>query len=165
MRHNLDQLYNYYLEQGGTLPEKTYKTICKEFNQAVIDDIILQGDKFKMGNHLSTLSILRIDRSYKKPTIDWAKSKRYRKELLDEGEELYNKETGEGVKWYIYYTDEHYFRFYWNKARCKVKNKTVYSFHPTGGRVGNKTKLKQLLANDDLAYLRFQHEDNKGDKQ
>ena len=69
--------------------------------------------------------------------------------------DLYDNATQEGTKWHIYYTDKDYYRYYWNKGRCKIPNKSVYKFIPTRGIKGNKEKLTNLLKEDDLAYLKF----------
>ena len=68
---------------------------------------------------------------------------------------LYISTLGKGVKWHIYFTDEYYCKFHWRKIKCKVKNKSVYRFDATRGKVGNKDKLIKLLKEDDLAYLKF----------
>ena len=70
----------------------------------VIEDI-LDGKEFNMGSNLSTLSVRRIERNPSKPTIDWWESNKYKQELLAEGKQLYDAESGEGEKWFIYYTD------------------------------------------------------------
>lgn len=155
-------VYDFYKEElQGELDWTKFREICDEFNQMVMDEIILKGGEFNMGSHLSSLSILRIERNYKNKQVDWKASNEYKQELLDEGKELYDPETGEGHKWLIYYTDKWYCRFYWKKSKCKVPNQSVYKFKPTGGKKGNKTKLKQVLKSDDLAYTRFaKAEDN-----
>ena len=80
---------------------------------------------------------------------------KYKQELIDNNIKLYDKETGEGTKWQIYYTDDYYFKYYWNKGKCRVPNKSVYKFTATRGLKGNKEKLTKLLKSDDLAYLKF----------
>ena len=112
-----------------------------------------------MGNNLSTLSIRRIERNPSKPTIDWWESNKYKQELLAEGKRLYDAESGEGEKWFIYYTDPGT-QIHWQKSRCKLANKTAYRFTPTRGIKGNKEKLTALLKSDDLAYLRFKKHGN-----
>ena len=133
---------------------RLFKQICEEFNMLIVDSI-LDGGEFSMGSNLSTLSIRRIERNPSKPTIDWWESNKYKQELLAEGRELFNADTGKGEKWFIYYTDPWYCKYHWQKSRCKISNKSAYRFTPTRGIKGNKEKLTKLLRDDDLAYLRF----------
>lgn len=141
------------------IDSKLFKQLCEEFNMLVIDEL-LEGGEFNMGQNLSTLSIKRIARNPSKPTIDWWESNKYKTELLSESKELYNKETGEGEKWFIYYTDPWYCKYHWKKSKCKVSNRTAYRFTPTRGVKGNKEKLTKLLKEDDLAYLKFKKHGN-----
>ena len=131
-----------------------YKNYIKD-SKNFIDKNILEGKEFNMGNNLSTLSILRRDRDPRSPRLDWGESNKYKKELVDEGKSLYNSETGEGIKWHIYHTDEFYCKYYWRKGKCKIPNKSVYRFDATRGLKGNKERLIYLLKEDDLAYLKF----------
>ena len=133
---------------------RLFKQICEEFIMLIVDSI-LDGGEFSMGSNLSTLSIRRIERNPSKPTIDWWESNKYKQELLAEGRELFDADTGEGEKWFIYYTDPWYCKYHWQKSRCKISNKSAYRFTPTRGIKGNKEKLTKLLRDDDLAYLRF----------
>lgn len=141
---------NYYEEINKSL----FTDICHEFNMLILD-YILDGKSFNMGNNLSSLSIIRRERDPRSPRIDWGESNKYKKELLEEDQDLYDNITGKGVKWHIYHTDSFYCKYYWNKGKCKVKNKSVYRFDATRGVKGNKEKLINLLKEDDLAYLKF----------
>ena len=160
MSYTLKDIYEYFDSTSNMEIDKfLFRDICSEFNMMIID-YILDGGKFNMGNGLSGLSILRIDRNNSKPAIDWGESNKYKKELLAEGKQLYDSKTKEGHKWYIYYTDTEYCRYYWNKSSCKVPNKSVYKFIPTRGLKGNKEKLTNLLKKDELAYLKFKKNGN-----
>ena len=153
--YTLEDIYiDFDMRSDIEISKKLYREICSDFNIMVID-YILDGKRFNMGNNLSTISIIRLDRNNSKPAIDWGESNKYKKLLLKQGKKLYNSKTGEGERWYIYYTDSEYCRYYWNKGKCKVTNKSVYKFIPTRGVKGNKEKLISLLQNDDLAYLKF----------
>ena len=127
---------NYYEEINKSL----FTAICHEFNMLILD-YILDGKDFNMGNNLSSLSIIRRERDPRSPRIDWGESNKYKKELLEEDQDLYDNITGKGVKWHIYHTDSFYCKYYWNKGKCKVKNKSVYRFDATRGIKGNKEKL------------------------
>ena len=153
--YNINNIYNNYIEEyNETVDKNTFKKICEEFNIEIID-AILDGKTFDMGNNLSTLSIRRVDRDPRTPRVDWGESIKYRKELEASGVDLYNASTGKGEKWYIYYTDKFYCKYYWKKGKCRIPNKSVYRFTPTRGLKGNKEKLIHILKTDDLAYLKF----------
>ena len=153
--YTLNNIYDDFdMRSDIEVSKSVYRDICSDFNMLIINHI-LTGKKFNMGNNLSFVSIIRIDRNNSKPRVDWGESNKYKKELLKEGKELYNSKTGEGVKWHIYYTDTEYCRDCWNKSKCRVPNKSVYKFVPTRGIKGNKEKLIELLKEDDLSYLKF----------
>ena len=154
MNHTISNIYEHYKEDKGDIPTSLFVDICAEFNMGIID-YLLEGKEFNMGYNLSTLSIVRKERDPRNPRVDWGESNKYKAELLAEGKELYNNETGEGAKWHIYYTDSEYLKYYWRKGKCRVKNKSVYRFDATRGVKGNKGKLIQLMKEDDLAYLKF----------
>ena len=151
MQHTISHIYNDYVTRDDSVSKEIFVDICSEFNIMIID-YILDGKEFNMGSNLSTLSIVRMERDPRSPAIDWGESNKYKAELIEKGEELYSKETGQGVKWQLYYTDKEYLKYYWRKGKCKVKNKSVYRFDATRGIKGNKGKLKLI---DELDYLKF----------
>lgn len=156
----ITQIYKSYKENTDTpLDKALFKEICEEFNISLINTL-LEGNVFQMKHNLASLSIRRIERNPSSPTIDWWESNKYKQELLAEGKKLYDAESGEGEKWFIYYTDPWYCKYHWEKARCRIPNKTAYRFTPTKGIKGNKEKLTALLKNDELAYLRFKKHGN-----
>ena len=155
MSHTLKNVYDYYcLENKNSVSKEIFRDICQEFNMMIFD-YILEGGSFNMGFNLSTLSVVRIERNPSKPVIDWGESNKYKKELLDNNEKLYDHVSELGKKWYIYYTDPFYCRYYWRKGKCSVPNKSAYRFDATRGIKGNKEKLINILKEDDLAYLKF----------
>lgn len=154
MNHTITHIHQSYCDTVEEIDKNLFKELCFDFNEQVID-MILEGGEFNMGNNLSTISILRMERDPNKRVIDWAESNKYKAELIASGDELYNNNTGKGVRWHIYYTDDYYCKYYWYKGRCKIKNKSVYRFDASRGIKGNKEKLTRLLKKDDLAYLRF----------
>lgn len=160
MTHNLTDIYKDYKEKGGELDKQLFKNICCDFNIHIMNAIIYEGEVFDLGFNMSTISIKRIKRNFNKPAINWQESLKYKQELLEKGEKLYDPETGEGKKWFIYFTDPWYVRFFWNKKYVRVKNKSAYRFEPTKGRQGNLTKLKKALKDDELQYLKYKSDGN-----
>jgi hypothetical protein len=155
MGYTLTHIYNDYKKYvENAVDSTTFKNICGDFNIEIME-YILEGKEFNMGYNLSTLSIVRMKRDPRAPRIDWSESNKYKQELKDMNEKLYDKDTEEGVKWQIYFTDEYYYKYYWRKGKCLISNKSVYRFDPTRGLKGNKEKLTRILQKDDLAYLKF----------
>ena len=156
----IKDIHKHYVKHvEDPIETRLFRQICEEFNMHIVD-YILEGGEFSMGSNLSTLSIRRIERNPSKPTIDWWESNKYKQELLAQVKELFDASTGEGEKWFIYYTDPWYCKYHWQKSRCKISNKSAYRFTPTRGLKGNKEKLTKLLKDDDLAYLRFKKHGN-----
>jgi|TARA_R110000851_G_scaffold79130_4_gene174358 hypothetical protein len=154
MAYTLTNIYDSYIVDKVPVDRSLFKNICSEFNMMIMD-YILEGKEFNMGYNLSTVSIVRKDRDPRSPRVDWGESNKYKKELLSEGETIYDPITDLGVKWHIYHTDSFYCKYYWRKGKCSVPNKSVYRFDATRGIKGNKEKLINLLRTDDLAYLKF----------
>tara|TARA_R110002167_G_scaffold65107_5_gene184042 strand:+ start:1703 stop:2179 length:477 start_codon:yes stop_codon:yes gene_type:complete len=155
MSYTIKDIYKeYHTITNEPVDKKLFRTLCEEFNINIMSKI-LKGAEFNMGNNLSSVSIVRVNRDPRSPRVDWGESNKYKKELLDQGQELYDSKTSSGVKWHIYYTDTFYCKYYWKKGKCRVSNKSVYRFTPTRGLKGNKEKLINMLKQDDLAYLKF----------
>ena len=145
---------DYKREVPNPVPTATFKNVCGDFNIMIMDHI-LEGKEFNMGYNIASLSIIRMERDPRAPRVDWSESNKYREELKELGEVLYDSETGKGTKWQIYFTDKYYYKYYWRKGKCAVPNKSVYRFDATRGLKGNKEKLTKMLQQDELAYLKF----------
>jgi len=154
MEYTITDIYKDYVKNNEKIDKKAFIDVCSDFNMLVIEHL-LEGKALKLGHNLSYIQVVKMVRDPRSPRVDWLESNKYKQELLDSAIQIYDKETGEGQKWQIYYTDEHYFKYYWNKGKCRVPNKSVYRFTATRGLKGNKEKLTRLLRSDELAYLRF----------
>lgn len=158
MSHTSRDIYSAYEEEVGKLSYKDFMAVIQEFNIMAMEEIIGGGKYLNMGYHLSTLSIIRIERDFSNPAVNWKATNELKQELLDDGyteDDLYSKDNPDGIKYFVYHTDEWYCRFYWRKSACRVKNKSAYAFRATRGSKGNKTKLKERLNNDDMAHLDY----------
>ena len=156
MRFNTTDIYGHYTAHGGTQSWKTFRGVLSDFNQEVMNQIIKDGSILDMGSGLSTLSIIRIDRSFAAPRVNWAESFQLKKELIAEGRTPMSESDPDGVPWFVYYTDDWYCRFYWRKTNCKIRNKSAYRFDATRGLKGNKGKLIHHLNSDSLAHLNYE---------
>lgn len=154
------EAYALYHKSGGTLDYTTFREICCLFNTKAMDQIIEEGRLLDMGSNLSTLQVVRRNRNFRHPTVNWKLSNARREEILQAGGTPYSKETPEGEKWFIYYTDDYYCAFYWRKKFCRVQNRSAYRFQATGLRnntdpKGNIPRLKKRLQEVPLAYLTY----------
>jgi hypothetical protein len=136
-----------YSEFKKTHPEVSYfmyketlSRINKELSSLILEGHTLKLSKYKLGN----IRIKKVKRRFVKPRINWGESM---------------KRKNEGIaEYFVYYTDDVWFRWYWEKSKCSVKNKSVYSFAPTisnSSKDGNKNKLTNLLKTNPLAALNF----------
>ena len=140
-RYSTKDSYRWFKKQNPetTITYSLYKHIITRFNKRACE-MILEGQLFNMGQRLGSIRIKKIPRTFNKPTIDWGETNRLKKQ---------------GIKKLVYYTDDYYYRWNWDKHRCLVKNKSVYTFAPTAGQSGNRRKLVQKLKTDEFAHLNY----------
>jgi hypothetical protein len=121
-----------------------FKETISRFNKKMSDEI-LKGYTFNPGFRLGRIRIKKVRRTFKAtPPIDWAESKKLKAQGVE--------------KYLVYFTDPYWYRWYWEKKKCVIKNKTVYSFQPTvsnSRKDGNRNKLVKILQSDPLAALRY----------
>lgn len=122
-----------------TITYTLYKHIISQFNKKV-SERVLDGEVFNMGYKLGTIRIKKIPRTFNKLSVDWGETNRLKKQ---------------GIKQLVYYTDDYYYRWNWDKNRCLVKNKSVYTFAPTAGLKGNRRKLVSRLKSDEFAFMNY----------
>lgn len=107
-------MHEYHKTKHGKKHDyKTFKKVIDMFNKKAVE-ALFSGKQIAPGSGIGYFSVLRIDRSFVrkgKPNlqINWGATKKEGKRIV--------------------FTDEHYYRIYWSKARCSYKNKTVYSFN------------------------------------
>lgn len=118
-----------------------YRAVLESFS-GLLAEALLNGEVFNMGQRLGTLRIKKIKRNPSHRTIDWNETLKMWKE---QGKK-------EGL---IYWTDESYYRWAWDKRKALVKNKSAYRFDPTGGTKGLKKKLTERLRTDEFAKLNY----------
>ena len=99
-----------YKKEGGDLEYKVYRDICEEYNEEVINNIILDTLEFKIPNRLGSIRIKKVKGSPKR--VDWALTKKYNKKI-------YHLNM---------HTDGYYYKWMWHKRDACFINKSVYSF-------------------------------------
>lgn len=150
----LKDFFKTYKAKGGKLPLKEYKLIMQTFLRETRKEM-LNGNSLYMGYRLGTLRVVRKERNYKHPTINWGESNKYKAILLAEGKELYNKETDTGEKWLCYFTDSYFYMYDWKKDKVKaigsvavLHNVLFYELKPF--RVAQRA-LTESVKNNELA--------------
>lgn len=137
------EFYRYVLNNVNIdeekLPFSRFKNILNTVNDRVLEEL-LQGKVFSMKYKLSMIKIVKIENNFKKLRIDWHKSKILKNKYIKEGIELYNKETKEGKKWYVYFDQKYYYRYYWYQNNSSISNCIYYQFKPS-------YKMKNALIN------------------
>jgi hypothetical protein len=118
-----------------------YRAVLESFSKLLAEEL-LNGAVFNMGQRLGTLRIKKIKRSPNARTIDW-------NETLKMWEEQGKKEG------FVYWTDDTYYRWAWDKRKALVKNKSAYRFDPTGGKKGLRKKLTDRLRKDPFAGMNY----------
>jgi cysteinyl-tRNA synthetase len=134
-----------------------YKFIIRECNKEMID-LLFRGWKFFVSG-LPFMSINTKRIRTKRERIDWGESNKLRKKLEEEGVPLYDKETGEGVKWFVYFSKPFETFFFWKTSKCRLPNSSDYHFVPSNGDSGNKVRLAKYLKDNPTAYIQFLEND------
>ena len=109
--HTAIDIYKYYAKNNpGTYVTYTqFKFILSLFNKKAVD-YILQGKTLNFHNRLGKLRIKRVKRNFNDKTVDWAET---------------NKLKKQGINKLVYYTDDFWYRWYWEKRICTIPNKSV----------------------------------------
>lgn len=119
-----------------------YSKMIRETNEFFKQRIIEDGADLNMSANLSVIGVRQIPRNHERKIIDWGSTNK-----LECNKKKYTK--------LVYFTDDFYFRIYWNKSNSKVKNKTVYKFNPTSGKKGFKAQFKDHVREHELAATNY----------
>jgi len=140
-KHGAKDMFRYFEKKypNTDVTYTLYKYIISKLNKKIVDRV-LKGKEFYFGHRLGTISIKRVERNFDKKSVNYFETKKLKEQGIDK---------------VVYYTDDHWFRWYWAKAKCQVPNKSVYKFSPTSGPNGIKRALSNILKQDEFAFLNF----------
>ena len=111
-----DNIYN--------IDKNTYRNICIDFNEMLIDYIISDAGEVTLPCRLGTLRVKKI-KSKNRKMVDWKLTKEY-------GKLIYHLNM---------HTDGYYYKWHWKKQHALFSNKSVYSFKPLRKFKRNVAKL------------------------
>lgn len=171
--------------ENAKVPFRVYIEILKHFNFE-ISGAILRGYKYNLGFNLGLIEIIyktvKTNPSGRRVsnTVDWGKSNKLKRKILDEGKDIKTADNPDGEDWLVHRNRNYNCWWKWNKSGVTVPNKTKFSFNPTNhfhledrtqeefgnkgeskdfiiesNSVGNVQKLQALLKSDDLHYLTY----------
>ena len=169
MVYRLKDFYKIYVKSGVTrkksLSDKDFTKVMKAF-LFNMQEAIIEGKEISMGYHLGKLLVARVPRNFSKPMPNWGESFKYRDRLIAEGKQLYDKNTGEGHQWVLYFTDPYFYRYYWKKEKIKdisykhrLHNVQVYKL-----KIYARTQSKLASRIDELSPIIYQTFKNVLDK-
>lgn len=147
---------------------------------------ILNGDVVYLGD---VLGFIKVTPKMVNGIIDWKSSLEYKDAIIKDGKLPYSKEDYleakrtntkyEGVKWFVYYTDETRYYINWYVYNHKLPNREFYTFSPMSYRekktgidniinsvssseeiytlnIGPTEKLNALLAMNETQFIKYQ---------
>lgn len=139
---------HYKPTQDKPVSFKEFKRIWVEFIDLSVEELLLEGKPLAMTAGMSDLRVVRRKRNPKYRRVDFNETRKLREE----------DPTFKGV---VYWIDQDWWcRYLWKKSRCRIKNKSKWSFRPTRGDKGLKKRLSSYLQSHELAYLTFRENGN-----
>lgn len=143
-----------YKEKGGVLKKAKFNKVLRDMNELFTQEL-LQGKSIKLGHGVGPLYFIRVRRNFSRNTINWGASNAYKKSLEEQGVELYDKQTGKGEQWLIYYTDPFYVRLFWNSPVTRIMNRELFTFRPSRAERAPIRKLRTLLDKNPEAIYNY----------
>jgi hypothetical protein len=134
----MKEVYDAFMEKypKTDITYDLFMYITREFNLKLIG-ALLDGKTVKLGHNLGQLRVRRVQRNHEKPAVDWGATTIARKEH-------------QNPDILVFFTDDYYYRFSW--AKGKVKNISLYKWHPTKGM---RKRLVHLLQTDPITKLNY----------
>ena len=138
----LVDIYKFYKSKSDKpLSTKLFRSICQEFNEKILKEVVYEGHDFNMGARLGSIRIRKFNNAPKlnekgevnnRFFVDWKATK-------NRWTELYPDKTAEEIKEIknkpvVYHLNEHtdnwVMKWHWDKITCNVLNQAAYRFEP-----------------------------------
>ena len=139
--HSAHDMYKYFVQThpGTDVTYSLYKHVISQFNKKMADRI-LDGKEIVLGKNMGKLRISKVNRNYQKKVVDFGAT---------------NKLREQGIDRVVFFTNNTYYKWTWEKKSSKAVNKSAYSFKPSAGAHGLRRRLARLLNENEFAHLNF----------
>lgn len=140
--YNSDDMYDFYREEypEGQITRSQYKAVIRQYNQELIEEL-KTGKQVPLKNSMGAFQLIRIERNYKKPRVNYAETMKLRKQ---------------GIQKTVYYTDDEYIRIAWKKYIGWKANYLYYRFTPARGKTGMKSILSSYYRDHPELHHKFE---------
>jgi hypothetical protein len=110
-----------------------FRAICLAANRVIMDRC-MEGESFHMPHFLGEIRIkkVKIPISLQKRKINYKLTKEFRKAIYHSNN----------------HSEQYYAKWFWDKGKCKVPNKTAYKFR--GTRKNNRLLAKNIIVNNTI---------------
>ena len=153
--YNIIDMWKFYRdtqrEKGlPVLDLATYRKVIKEFNTKVCNSIVENSDEFRLPFRLGYLRIRKFKTKYKLDHNGKLKTNMLKPNWVATKELWETNEKAKEDKKIVYHTNSHtdgyYYKWYWDKRVCNIKNSSVYSLVMTRA---NSRKIANVIKNND----------------
>jgi len=130
---------------GDKVSYSQYSKILRDINKELLK-LLIDGKTIRIGNNLGVLKVVSIARTnFTQP--NFGESNKLKQQIIDRGEVPRDKNNPDGKDWLVYFTDDRYLTFRWEKWTTNIEkniyratNSTSYNFsvmRDAGRSLGN----------------------------
>lgn len=137
--------YNIYREDNPIgVNKKVFVKVCQEFNKLIMNKIVNQSFEFRLPYRLGFLRVKKCRQTIEiiDNKLNTVRLKPDWKSCWEYWYKIYPDMTRADIvaipnkKLIYHYNDDtngYYYRYYWDRRQCVVKNQALYKFRPTMG--------------------------------
>lgn len=154
-RYTLFDVYHWYKEKYYSADELSYKEfqffkdVVGEFNMRMSDGIV-EGEVLQFPGRMGKMYIMCLRRNPASRQVNWKATDELRIEMG-----LPPRVKTNDPYILVYYTDESFIKWGWEKKNARLKNIHSYKFKPTRGIKGSKEKLSRSVKKDSLLFTTY----------
>lgn len=132
----LDEIYTAYKkeckEKGKTpIVKDKFMKYCEYGNMELVNAVIFEAKEVMLPYNMGSVQVLRIERAFTRPRPDFGETRKLK---------------SKGIDTVVYFTDEEYYKFNWNKSKCHLPYRSIWGFKPTSGNSVSVGGVKYILS-------------------